>query len=129
MKYIVVLLIGIVFLAGCTQTQEPQRDFIQENTDIYNVLLQDGFDALVDTTEDRVLVRFDLPQNYTSEASVYIVLASVSAITKSDLIIVQIYRNEKKIEEVRAKNQDVLDIVNDKISVEELIRNLEWKKF
>lgn len=134
MKYITIILIGLILVIGCVQSvnqEKPiskERDFIQENTDIYRVLSADGFDPLVDTTDSTVLIRLELPVNYTSEASIMSILGSVSAITKSDEIIIQLYRNGKKSEEVKTKKQDVLDAINGKISIEDFLNGLDWKK-
>ena len=144
-KKIVMLLMLIVLVSGCVQVkdqslqlkdqnletkdQKPvERDFIEENTEIYNVLLDDGFNALVDTTEQSVLIRLELPEGYTSEASVLSILATVSAITKSKNIIVEIYKDKAKIEEVKTTTQEVLDVVADKVPVENFLNNLDWKR-
>lgn len=143
-KKIVMLLMLIVLVSGCVQVKDQslqikdqnletkdekslERDFIEENTEIYNVLLEDGFNALVDTTEQIVLIRLELPEGYTSEASVLSILAAVSAITKSENIIVEIYKDEVKIEEVKTTTQEVLDVVADKVPVENFLKNIDWK--
>ncbi len=128
MRYKMLLLIILITFVGCTQVTR-ERDFIKENTQIYEALLADGFDALVDTKEESVLVRFELPEGYNSEASVLGILGTVSGITKSNQIIVQVYENNKKTEEVTTTKQDVLDVVNEKTSVDDFLNNLDWKKY
>ncbi len=139
-KIILLLIIGIILVSGCTQQgnksqentaaeSESGRDFLQENTYIYASLKSVGIEPLVDTTQESVLVRFEASEIYSTQASVIASLSAAAVVTKSDNIIVQVYNGSKKMEEVKTTRQAVLDTVNEKSSIETFIDSLYWQRF
>ncbi len=134
------LIMGLIVISGCaqqpaekpkaTESMDPltSRDFVQENTQIFAALKSVGIEPLVDSIEDSVLVRFEIPQNYSTQTTVIAALTAAAAVTKSESVVVQVYRGEKKVEEIKTKKQKVLDFVNNKISPEDFLADLDWKK-
>ena|SRR3989338_6294589 len=136
MKRLLVLLIvtGLVLISGCTQqgpTEEKKTQNernLEENSQLYTALKLVGLETLVDSTDERILIRFELPPFYSKELSVVVAL-SAATVAKSDQIIVQIYKSDKKTDEIKTTKQAVLDSINGKTQMEDFLDNLDWQTF
>ena len=92
----------------------------EENTQLYSLLYGMGLNPLVDVTEERVLVRYNLPEGMNEETYYRVLAYSARVAPNSREIIVQIYKDYSPYLEVRANTQDVLSWIEGKISRDEL---------
>lgn len=92
----------------------------EENTQLYSLLYGMGLNPLVDVTEERVLVRYNLPEGMNEETYYRVLAYSARVAPNSKEIIVQIYKDYSPYLEVRANTQDVLSWIEGKISRDEL---------
>lgn len=92
----------------------------EENTQLYSLLYEMGLNPLVDVTEERVLVRYNLPEGMNEETYYRVLAYSARVAPNSREIIVQIYKDYSPYLEVRANTQDVLSWIEGKISRNEL---------
>ena len=92
----------------------------EENTQLYSLLYEMGLNPLVDVTEERVLVRYNLPEGMNEETYYRVLAYSARVSPNSKEIIVQIYKDYSPYLEVRANTQDVLSWIEGKISRDEL---------
>lgn len=91
----------------------------EENTTLYSLLYQMGLDPLVDVTDQRVLIRYNQPEEISEKIYYRILAYSARTSPNSEEIIVQIYRNYSPHMEIRANTQDVLSWIEGRISMEE----------
>ena len=85
---------------------------------LYSALADAGIEnAVADVTKERTLVRFELPEGMNKEAAVSY-LFGVAAELEPNVsdIVVQVFKNEKPVEEYKAKSSDVKDYSAGKIS-------------
>ena len=92
----------------------------EENTQLYSLLYGMGLNPLVDVTEERVLVRYNLPEGMNEETYYRVLAYSAKTSPNSETIIIQIYRNYHPYMEIKANTQDVLSWIEGKISKEDL---------
>lgn len=85
-----------------------------ENEALYSALQSAGIDeALVDVTDDRVLVRYELPAGYDEEATTYLVLGAAAEVAPhTERIVVERYDGSTRLGRVTAKTGDVLAVVS-----------------
>lgn len=104
-----VLLVGVAYLAFV-----PPPTATPENEELYSALQSAGIeDALVDVTDDRVLVRYDRPAGYDVRATNYLVLgAAAEAAPYTERVVVECYEGSTRVERVSANTGDVLAIVS-----------------
>lgn len=98
------------------------------NTELYLALASVGIeDAVVDITEERALIRYNLPENMSKEAVNYYIMGAAATITNSSKILIQVYENFTPLEEVIVSTEDVLAFMNGTITYEELEKRIEIK--
>ena len=104
-----VLLVGVAYL-----TFVPPPTATPENEELYSALQSAGIeDALVDVTDDRVLVRYERPAGYDVRATNYLVLgAAAEAAPYTERVVVECYEGSTRVERVSANTGDVLAIVD-----------------
>ena len=100
----------------------PEAEVIElreENTTLYALLYQMGLDPLVDVTDQRVLVRYNLPEEINEETYYRVLAYSARVAPNTKEIIIQIYRDYSPYLEVRTNTQDVLSWIGGEVSREE----------
>lgn len=104
---VVVLIVGYLTLV-------PAKAVVPENEALYSVLANVGIDdALVDVTDERVLVRYNLPEGKDPEAARYFVLGTAAHVAPySKRIIIQTYRDMEPLEEASVATADVIRIMS-----------------
>jgi len=104
-----VLLVGVAYLAFV-----PPPTATPENEELYSALQSAGIeDALVDVTDDRVLVRYERPAGYDVRATNYLVLgAAAEAAPYTERVVVECYEGSTRVERVSANTGDVLAVVS-----------------
>lgn len=82
---------------------------IERNTLLYTALLDAGVpDSFVDITKERVLVRYELPSNYTSKNLAYYVFGLAASMEPySDKVLIQVMAGSNAVEEWEAGMADL----------------------
>jgi len=135
-KWLIALLVflGLILVAaailGYFAYLGSQDDSIQvneKNTDLYAALVAAGInDAVVDITDERVLVSYNLPKLDDKEAYIYFTLGATSKLShNSKEIIITEFSDLKAFEEVTVSMEDVKSFSSNTISEEEFMA--KWK--
>jgi len=109
---------------------QPEPEIIPNplNTELYLALTSVGIeDAIVDITDERALVRYNLPENMSKESVNYYIMGAAAAITNSSKIVIQVYENFTPLEEIVVSTEDVLAFMNETITYEEFEKRIEIK--
>ena len=103
------LVVGVGYLAFV-----PPPSASPENEQLYSALGSAGIDdAAVDVTDDRVVVRYVLPDGYDLKATTFLVLgAAAEAAPYTERITVERYDGQTRVNRVSANTGDVLAIVS-----------------
>ena len=135
-KIIILALMGVVLFSGCSQ-QSSSNDIIISEKDkeniqiekqsyIYSNLNATGITSLVDITDQRVLVRFSEPDDTEKEKVYYLVFGlAARASPVSTNIQIETYKNGKLLETVTVKMSYVLDLLNEKITLDEFKNKID----
>ncbi len=125
-KLIVVFLVLIALVAMVTflYLPAPSEEEINPdplNNELYSELMRIGIrDAVVDITDERALIRYNLPEGMSREdTELSIMKAAATIAPDSDKIVIQTYENFKPVEEVTIGTSDVLDFMEKTITYEE----------
>ena len=79
----------------------------------------------MDITNERALIRFNLPRNLKKESAWYYIMSASAAIApETDKIIIQTYENYERREEVTVNTTDVMALINGSITMEEFQKML-----
>lgn len=110
---LVVLAVVLVAVVGYLAFVPPPTA-TPVNEDLYNTLSSAGLeDAFVDVTDDRVLVRYELPPGYDLEATNYLVLgAAAEAAPYTGQIVVEAYDDSTRLVRLTADTGDVLAVIS-----------------
>ena len=123
---VIFLVIGILYIVPSPKEEEVIPN--PKNTELYTLLANVGIeDALVDITKDRALIRYELPENMSKEASQYYIMLAAATITNSSKIVIQVYENFTPLEEVVVSTDDVLAFMNGTITYEEFEKRIKIK--
>lgn len=105
----VVVLVVVGYLAFV-----PPPTASPDNEALYSSLSSAGIeDAFVDVTDDRVLVRYELPAGYDLETTNYLVLgAAAEAAPYTGHIVVEAYDDSTRLVRLTANTGDVLAVLS-----------------
>jgi len=126
--FFVALVFGLLYEMSATNPEvEENIEIREENTQLYAALVAVGIeDAIVDITDERALIRFNLPNNLNKEATWYYIMSASAAIApETDKIIIQTYENYERREEVTVNTTDVIALINGSITMEEFQKMLK----
>jgi len=126
--FFVALVFGLLYEMCATNPEvEENIEIREENTRLYAALVAVGIeDAIVDITDERALIRFNLPNNLNKEATWYYIMSASAAIApETDKIIIQTYENYERREEVTVNTTDVIALINGSITIEEFQKMLK----
>ena len=126
--FFVALVFGLLYEMSATNPEvEENIEIREENTQLYAALVAVGIeDAIVDITDERALIRFNLPNNLNKEATWYYIMSASAAIApETDKIIIQTYENYERREEVTVNTTDVMALINGSITMEEFQKMLK----
>lgn len=110
---LVLLVSGFMLVSQPTQPDasvDPSRD----DSAVYTRLAASGIaDAVVDVTDDRALIRYEVPENASVDRSKYAVIGIVATTTANqsvtahdpDRIVVQVYEDYDPVEELRVETE------------------------
>ncbi len=121
-KKLIALIIAITavvaFLLFIYVPSQPELELNAQNSDIYSLLVAGGIkNALVDVTQEQVIVSYDLPENIGKEASWYYVMGAVAGVApNSENLKIQSFVNDEPTEEVTVKIKDIQDYMDGKIT-------------
>ena len=76
-------------------------------------------DAVVDVTDERALVRYNLPHGLDKDDTLQFVIVEAAKISDSNKIVIQIYENFTPLEEINVDRKVVLDFAKHRITYEE----------
>jgi len=126
--FFVALVFGLLYeMCATNPGVEENIEIHEENTQLYAALVAVGIeDAIVDITDERALIRFNLPNNLNKEATWYYIMSASAAIApETDKIIIQTYENYERREEVTVNTTDVMALINGNITMEEFQKMLK----
>ena len=126
--FFVALVFGLLYeMCATNPGVEENIEIREENTQLYAALVAVGIeDAIVDITDERALIRFNLPNNLNKEATWYYIMSASTAIApESDKIIIQTYENYERREELTVNTTDAMALINGKITMEEFQKMLK----
>ena len=126
-KILVAILVLVVIAAAAflflsqPNPQVKEVELEDKNSAIYSMLVAGGIkDALVDATQERVIVNYDLPAGMDKQASWFYALGSVAAVSPSSaMVVLQASQGGIASEKVTINMADVLDFLNNKTSEEQ----------
>ena len=111
--FFVALVFGLLYeMCATNPGVEENIEIREENTRLYAALVAVGIeDAIVDITDERALIRFNLPNNLNKGATWYYIMSASAAIApETDKIIIQTYENYERREEVTVNTTDVIAV-------------------
>ena len=120
--FFVALVSGLLYEMCATNPGiEENIEIREKNTRLYAALVAVGIeDAIVDITDERALIRYNLPPNLNAEATwYYIISASAIIAPETEKIIIQTYVNYEPREEVTVNTTDVIALMNEDITMED----------
>jgi len=125
---IIVVSIAILVFLSLPSPREPEAISDPLNHELYLKLTNMGIkDAVVDITEERVLIRYNLLKNMNKSSVNYEIMRNAATIADSGRIIIQVYEDFKPLEEIVVSREDVLAYMNGAISYKELEKRIEIK--
>ena len=135
-KWVIALLVflGLIVLAAAVLgyfaylgSQDDSIQVNEKNTDLYAALVAAGIkDAVVDITDERVLVSYNLPKMDDKENYVYFTIGAAYKLSpNSKKVIITEFSDLKPFEEVTISMDDVKEFAADKLSEEEFVA--KWK--
>jgi aspartate 1-decarboxylase len=109
----------IVVLGYVALKPAPVVEVKAENVRLYSALANMGIeDAVVDVTQDKVLVRYNLPANMDMDTvSYYVMGAAAQAAPDSKEIILQVYEDMQPVKEVTVNTSDVISFINERMTL------------
>ena len=112
-------LVHETFVTESREVVEENLEIRSENTQLYAALVDAGIeDAVVDITDERALIRYNLPPNLNMEATwYYIISASAIIAPETDKIVIQTYVNYEPREEITVNTTDVIALMNEGITM------------
>jgi len=119
------LILSLYFLS--LESEKPEITPNPLNIELYAALASVGIeDAVVDITQERALIRYNLPENMSKESVNYYIMGAAATIApNSSKIVIQVYGNFEPLEEIVVKTEDVLAFMNETITYEELEKRIE----
>ena len=115
-----VIAAAALFFLSQPDAQAKEVELEDKNSAIYSLLVAGGIkDALVDATQERVIVDYELPFSMDKQASWFYVMGSVAAVSSSsEMIVLQASQGGIASEKMTVKMADALDFLNNKTSEE-----------
>lgn len=122
---LVVLMVAVLAVVGYLALV-PAPTASPSNEELYSTLSSAGIeDAFVDVTEDRVLVRYELPTGYDQEATNYLVLGAAAEVAPyTEHIVVETYVDSTRVVRLTANTGGVLAV----LSAEEEPTAEDWER-
>jgi len=119
------LILSLYFLS--LESEKPEITPNPLNIELYAALASVGIeDAVVDITQERALIRYNLPENMSKESVNYYIMGAAATIApNSSKIVIQVYGSFEPLEEIVVKTEDVLAFMNETITYEELEKRIE----
>lgn len=121
---IIIILLAIFFALSMPEKSEPIAS--GENTNLYIILSSAGItDAVIDITEKRAFIRYELPDFINKTNAVYYILgAAASVAPNTKTIIIQTYQNFEPVDEVTVSTSEVISFSKGEISEEEFLKKI-----
>lgn len=125
-RILILCLLAIMLINSCVKEEmkdaselKELEETIEKQTIIFNYLESVGIsNALVDVTSQRVLIRYELPEDIEKEKTYYFAMAvSAKICPGSEDIKIEAFKEFELLETVSVKTSDVLDLVEDKTSI------------
>ena len=120
--FVLLLAIAIAGVVVVLYPEEPAPTPSEQNTHLYTTLARAGIpDAVVDITDERALVRYEVPANATVRSSEWFVLArTAAAAPDSQLVVLQVYEDGRPVEQVTVETQAIKAFSDGELHLEEL---------
>ncbi|RLI85044.1 MAG: hypothetical protein DRO98_07650 [Archaeoglobales archaeon] len=124
---VIAILAISLYILSLPLLPEPEITTNPLNTELYLALASVGIeDAVVDITDERALIRYNLPENMSKESVNYYIMGAAATIApNSSKIVIQVYENFTPVEEVVVSTEDVLTFMNETITHEEFEKRIE----
>lgn len=113
-----VVVVGGVVLLGSGGAERGEPTPSQANTDLYRQLAGAGFqDAVVDVNEERVFVRYNVPENVSVETTeLFVSRTAARSAPDTDSIVLEVYQEFEPVERVVVATADVMAFVRGDIT-------------
>lgn len=117
-----VIVAATLFVLGQPVEPEGQITPSEANSRVFAGLAQEGIDgAVVDVTQERAFVRYEVPENSSVEESELLVTRVVAAeAPNASSVVLEVYRDFEPVEEVTVSMETAERFGDDEISAEEL---------
>lgn len=124
---VAVVLIGVFLFLSQPAPTEPDVEPSEKNTELYLTLADASItDAVVDITDERALVRYNVPEEMTKNESVYYTLGATATVADdSESIVLEVYRNNEGDERVTVSTEAVREFVRNESSLSDLQNEIE----
>jgi len=122
--FLVVFLVVVgVWVLGAPSTPDGEPVSPSErNTELFYTLADASItDAVVDITDERALVRYNVPENMTKNESVYYTLGATARVAnESERVVLEVFRDNEPVESVEVRTEAVVSYLRDEASLSEL---------
>jgi hypothetical protein len=123
------LLIGVLVVvgigvAGVSTLPAPGFDPSTANTEVHVRLAAAGFtDDVVDVTDERVLIRYTVPANFTRRtAALFVLRTAADVVPTVDRIVLQVYEDGRPVEQVSVETAMVHEYNDGRRSADSLLQ-------
>lgn len=125
----IALLIFIVLFGFISyQPAESEVTYNPVSAKLRATLVYAGINSIVDVSDGRAVIIFNLPEDMGEEESVYYVMEIATEMTNSEEIVVRVCENYEPVREYVVDREEYAEFVSGKKSFEEL-ETLQIKSF
>lgn len=127
----IIILLGFIVIGIIALLPYPSPEVTPSNysTEIYQDFTKVGIEnVVVDTTKERVLVRYEVPNNLDRENSTKLVIQVVTTTVYDRPVIIQIYEDFRPIEQLTVDIETIQEYNNGHISLDEVKNRIERKR-
>lgn len=125
---LVLVLLSGVWVLGAPVTPESEPVSPSErNTQLFYTLADASItDAVVDITDARALVRYNVPDNMTKNESIYYTLGATARVANSsERVVLEVFRENEPVERVEVQTEEILSYLRGENSLSDLKSEME----
>lgn len=126
--FVILALLAVFWVLGASPTpdEEPVSPS-EKNTELFYTLADASItDAVVDITDERALVRYNVPENMTKNESVYYTLGATARVAnESERVVLEVFSENEPVERVEVRVEEVESYLSDETTLSDLEKEIE----